>query len=137
MMRRRPDAGAFTPMVAVMAVALFAMVALAVDGGGRMHTLERADDLAAEAARAGGQALSLPQAVGGTADVINLGAATQAVDDYVRQAGVTTVPVVSVSPDGRQITVTVTIWYQPVMLDLLNLGPWPETGTATAVLVTG
>jgi Flp pilus assembly protein TadG len=132
----RRDAGAFTPMVAVIAASLFAMVALAVDGGGRMRTLEHADDLAAEAARAGGQALSLPQAVSGTADVINQASATEVVDEYLKQAGVTTRPIVQVSPDGREITVTVTISYQPVMLDLLDLGPWTETGTATAVLVT-
>ena len=32
---------------------------------------------------------------------------------------------------------TVTIVYEPLMLNLIGLGPWTETGTATATLLTG
>jgi hypothetical protein len=128
------DRGAFTPMVVVMAMALFASVALSVDGGGRMRALERADNIAAEAARAAGQAIDLSKAVAGTADVVDPTAAASAASAYLRSAHA--VGTVSISTDQREITVVVKITYQPVMLDLIDLGPWTETGTATAELVT-
>jgi Flp pilus assembly protein TadG len=131
---RARDEGAFTPMVAVITAGIFAMVGLAVDGGGRMRTIEHADNLAAEAARAGGQALDLPQAVAGTADVIDPSTAVTAAQAYLRKAGAT--GHVTVINGGRDIKVTVTITYEPVMLDLVGLGPWSETGTATAELLT-
>lgn len=130
----RRDEGAFTPMVAVMAAGIFAMVGLAVDGGGRMRTLEHADNLAAEAARAGGQALDVSQAVAGTADVISEQDAITAADNYLRRAGAT--GSARVTNNGKDITVTVTIWYHPIMLGLVHLGPWQETGVATATLLT-
>jgi Flp pilus assembly protein TadG len=128
------DRGAFTPMVVVMATALFASVALAVDGGGKMRALERADNIAAEAARAAGQAINVSEAVAGTADVVDPTAAAAAATAYLTSADAT--GTVTISTDRREITVIVSITYQPVMLDLINLGPWTETGTATAELVT-
>ncbi len=122
-------------MVAVIAAGLFAMVGLSVDGGGRMRTIEHADNIAAEAARAGGQAIDVSKAVAGTADVIDPDAAVAAADDYLRKAGVT--GVATVTGGGKDITVTVTITYEPLMLSLVGLGPWTETGTATATLLTG
>lgn len=130
----RRDQGAFTPMVAVIAAGLFAMVGLAVDGGGRMRTIEHADSLAAEAARAGGQALDVSQAVAGTADVIDPNTAVAAADAYVREAGAN--GVATVTNNGKDITVTVRIVYDPLMLNLIGMGPWTETGTATATLLT-
>ncbi len=128
------DRGAFTPMVVVMAFALFASVALAVDGGGKMRALERADNIAAEAARAAGQAIDVSKAVAGTADVLDPTAAVAAARTYLASAHAT--GAVTISPNQREITVVVSITYQPVLLDLINLGPWTETGTATAELVT-
>jgi hypothetical protein len=128
------DRGAFTPMVVVMATALFASVALAVDGGGKMRALERADNVAAEAARTAGQAINLSEAVAGTADVLDPAAAAAAARAYLTTAGAS--GTVTISPNQREITVIVSITYDPVMLDLINLGPWTVTGTATAELVT-
>ena len=133
--RLRADEGAFTLMAVVVAAALFLMVGLAVDGGGRMRALERADDLAAEAARAGGQALVIPQAVTGTADIVDPNAARAAALSYLNLAGVT--GQVKVDPNGRSITVTVQVNYAPIFLGAMGLGPWTETGTATAQLLTG
>ena len=111
------------------------MVGLSVDGGGRMRTIEHADNLAAEAARAGGQALDVSQAIAGTADVIDPQAAVTAADAYLANAGAT--GSAAVTGGGKDITVTVTIVYQPLMLNLIGLGPWTEVGTATATLLTG
>jgi Flp pilus assembly protein TadG len=132
--RLRDDRGAFTPMVVVVAMALFASVGLAVDGGGRMRALERADNVAAEAARAAGQAIDVGKAVSGTADVVDPNAAAAAARAYLASADTT--GTVSISANQREITVVVKITYNPVMLSLIGLGPWTETGTATAELVT-
>ena len=51
--------------VIVLAVALLAAVGLVVDGGGKIRALERADETAREAARAGTQMLEVPAAVRG------------------------------------------------------------------------
>jgi Flp pilus assembly protein TadG len=130
----RRDDGAFSPLIAVVAFSIFAMIGLSVDGGGAMQARERADNLAAEAARAGGQAIDLGQAVGGTADVVNSDAAVEAANEYLTSEGLK--GKVTISPDRRRIKVVITITYQPVMLGLVSVKPWTETGQATAVLVT-
>jgi putative Flp pilus-assembly TadE/G-like protein len=130
----RRDDGAFLPMVAVMLLALFLMVGLAVDGGGKMRAQMHADNIAAEAARAAGQAIDVPQAVAGTADVVDTQLATNAADAYLKNAGV--VGTVIVLPSGREITVIVEITYQTKFLDLIHIDSWTETGSATAELVT-
>jgi hypothetical protein len=131
---RRRDDGAFLPMVAVMVAALFVMVGLSVDGGGKMRAQLHADNVAAEAARAGGQAIDVSRAVAGTADVVDPKLATAAADAYLRTAGVD--GTARVLPGQREIFVTVKITYKPIFLGLIGIGPWTETGTATAVLVT-
>lgn len=129
------QAGSFTPMVAVAAVAVFIAIGLSVDGGGRMAALEHADGVAAEAARAGGQELVLSDAIRGTADRIDPAAARTAALNYLHEAGAT--GTVDVDPAGDRITVIVTVTYDPIMLGLIGAGPWTETGTATAQLLTG
>lgn len=129
------DDGSLTPMVVVFATAIFLMIGLSVDGGGRMRTIERADSIAAEAARAGGQAINIPEAVTGQADVVDPAKAVAAAKTYLATAGAT--GTVTVSPDGHQIAVTVHLTYRPVFLGALGFGSWTEEGTATAQLLTG
>jgi hypothetical protein len=129
------DDGAFTLMVITFAAALFLMVGLAVDGGGRLTALASADDIAAEAARAAGQAIDLPQAINGTADVVDPTAAEAAAQAYLADAGATgTVEVIN---GGHAVKVTVHVIYTPKLLGAIDLGPWTETGVATAQLLTG
>lgn len=127
------DRGSIAALVSVVAFALLTMIGLAVDGGGRMRSVERADDIAAEAARTGGQVINLPDAVTGKRVVISPAAARTAARKYLDDAGAT--GTVTIAPDGRSITVTVRLKYKPVFLNMIGLGPWTETGTATAVLV--
>jgi Flp pilus assembly protein TadG len=122
-------------MMLVFVAAMFMMIGLAVDGGGRMHAEERADDIAAEAARAGGQSLDLSKAIAGSEDIIDRATAVAAANAYLAGAGVR--GHAAVGGSGRTITVTVTIPYRPVILGIIGLGPWTETGTATAQLLTG
>jgi Flp pilus assembly protein TadG len=132
--RMRADDGAFLPMVAVVLVALFAMVGMAVDGGGKMRAQIHADNIAAEAARAGGQAIDVGKAVAGTADVVDPAKAQAAAQEYLRVAGVK--GSAHVLPNHREITVTVQINYRTKLLNLIDMNSFPVVGTATAELVT-
>lgn len=131
---RHDDEGRVSLLVLVLAVAVLAMIGLSVDGGGKIRALERADNLASEAARAAGQALLAPQAIQGGPKVIDPRAAVTAAYNYLTAAGVA--GTVTVWPDRRHVTVTVTITYHAVFLPLVGIGTLTATRHATAVLVT-
>src|SRR4051812_33942777 len=59
------DAGRIGLFYAIVLPGLLAMIGLAGDGAGYIRTTQRADNIAAEAARAGGQAIRLPDAING------------------------------------------------------------------------
>jgi hypothetical protein len=133
---RRPvphDEGRIALLVVVMVVAVLAMIGLSVDGGGKVRALERADNLASEAARAAGQAILAPQAIAGGDKVLDTTAAIAAAQTYLTAAGVT--GTVNVSPDRKHVTVTVTIVYDTVFLGLVGIDTLTATRHATAVLV--
>lgn len=130
---RRDDDGRIALLVIVLVVAVLAMIGLSVDGGGKVRALERADNLASEAARAAGQAINAPQAIQGGAKVVNPAAAVAAAQNYLTAAGVT--GTVATSPDGTHITVTVTIVYTTVFLGLVGIDTLTATRHATAVLI--
>ena len=127
------DEGRIALLVIVLTVAVLAMIGLSVDGGGKVRALERADNLASEAARAAGQAILAPQAIEGGDKVVDPAAAVAAAQDYLSAAGVT--GVVTVSPDRKHITVSVTIVYSTVFLGLVGIDTLTATRQATAVLV--
>lgn len=131
----RWDEGRVSILVAVIVPALLFLIAVVVDAGGQIRAMQRADNIAAQAARAAAQAINLPQAVtGGTKEVdpVRAGAAAQT---YLRAAGAT--GTVTISPDRQRVTVTATITYQPVMLGAFGRGPVTVPGRATAQLVAG
>jgi Flp pilus assembly protein TadG len=127
------DEGRIALLVVVLTVAVLAMIGLSVDGGGKIRALERADNIAAEAARAAGQALSGAAAIPGGTKVVDPNAAVAAAQTYLRVAGVT--GTVDVAPDRRHITVTVTIEYHTVFLGLIGVNTLTATRHATAVVV--
>jgi hypothetical protein len=86
-----------------------------------------------EAARAAGQAISGPQAIQGEDKVVDPAAAVAAAQNYLAAAGVT--GTVTVSPDRQHITVTVTIVYTTVFLDLVGIDTLTATRQATAAVV--
>ncbi|HYJ74512.1 MAG TPA: hypothetical protein VEV65_02885, partial [Kineosporiaceae bacterium] len=88
MTRRHGDEGAVSLFVIVVAVALLAAVGLVVDGGGKIRALERADEAAREAARAGTQMLDVPAAVRGERVEVDPVAAGRAARTYLAAAGV-------------------------------------------------
>src|SRR5947208_8517993 len=83
----RSDDGSVTLFVVVLTVALLAAVGLVVDGGGKIRALERADETAREAARAGTQMLEVPAAVRGESVTVEPAAAARAARSYLAAAG--------------------------------------------------
>jgi hypothetical protein len=132
--RRPDDEGRIALLVIVLTVAVLAMIGLSVDGGGKIRALERADNLASEAARAAGQAILAPQAIEGGEKVVDPAAAVAAAENYLAAAGVT--GTVTVAADRKHVTVTVTIVYTTVFLGLIGIDTLTATRHATAVLLT-
>lgn len=132
--QRPDDEGRIALLVIVLTVAVLAMIGLSVDGGGKIRALERADNLASEAARAAGQAIYAPQAIEGGDKVVDPAAAMAAAQNYLAAAGVT--GTVTVAADRKHVTVTVTIVYNTVFLGLIGIDTLTATRHATAVLLT-
>ncbi|MFB7738457.1 TadE/TadG family type IV pilus assembly protein [Streptomyces sp. NPDC056112] len=132
---RLDDAGGVTVFVAVCVIALIGIIGVAVDGGSKMRATERADYVAGEAARAGGQAIDPADAISGRAIVVDPQAAAAAAQAYLRSAGAT--GTVSVSGDGKTLTVTVTGTYDTKFLSVVGIGSLSVTGHGKAVLLHG
>ncbi|MBM0279416.1 pilus assembly protein TadG-related protein [Micromonospora tarensis] len=130
--------GRVSIFLAVTMIGVLAIVGLSFDGAGQLRTLQRADNLAAEAARAGGQAIDRATAIEGGPKQIHQPSAIAAVNNYLAAAG-TSGHTVSFPVIGGEtlIRVRVTITYQRSML-----GPFVKqktvtvTGEATARAIT-
>ena len=130
--RRDDDRGAIALFVVVFTVALLAAVGLVVDGGGKIRALQRADEAAREAARAGSQMIDVPAAVRGDKARIDPAAAARAARAYLDAAGVEG----TVAVRGNAVQVSTSITYQPVFLGVAGVGPLTVTGSASARPVT-
>lgn len=124
--------GSVTVWMALASFVMIFMVGLAVDLGGQVHTHERADDLAAQAARAAGEEVTGSTAIQGDRLTIDPTAARAAAQRYLDAAGVTGTVTVE---GGNTITVTVHDTYHPKFLGLLGINHLNVTGTATARLI--
>ena len=88
-MRTRPDdRGSISIWLATSSFVMLVLVGLAVDLGGQVHAKERAHDIAAEAARAGGEQLQAAPAVQGRYVAVDTASARQAAQQYLDAAGV-------------------------------------------------
>ncbi|MGC4756816.1 pilus assembly protein TadG-related protein [Micromonospora trifolii] len=135
---RAGEHGRVSIFLAVTMVGVLAIIGLSFDGAGQLRTLQRAQNLAAEAARAGGQAIDRATAIEGGPTRINEPEARDAVASYlaaVKTAGHT---VNFPEVDGETlIRVTVSITYHRSMI-----GPFIQkktvtvTGEATARAIT-
>ncbi|MFG2312959.1 Tad domain-containing protein [Streptomyces sp. NPDC048566] len=129
------DRGGVTVFVAICVLGLIGIIGVAVDGGAKMAATERADYVAGEAARAGGQAIDPAKAVTGKAIVTDPQDAAAAAQAYLRSAGAS--GTVSVSGDGKTVTVTVHGSSNTTFLSAVGIGSLPVTGHATATLLHG
>ncbi|MFC8796991.1 pilus assembly protein TadG-related protein [Promicromonospora sp. NPDC057138] len=129
----RHEEGSVLPFLVVLVGTLLMCAAFVVEFGGTLHAQQRANDLAAQAARTGGQQIALSSA-GPTS-----GSQTLTVDPYAAraaaQAYLTTTGVAgSITVADARITVTVTDTYQSPIVGSIT-GSKQVTGTATARLV--
>ncbi|MEJ3743124.1 pilus assembly protein TadG-related protein [Actinomycetes bacterium KLBMP 9797] len=131
------DAGRIGLFYAIVLPGLIAMIGLAGDSAGYVRSTQRANNIAAEAARAGGQAIRLPEAINGETKVVDTAKALDAVRDYLTTAGITQWQA-DIADDGQQLTVTVTVHYDPLLVDVLpGVTTIPATATVTASLLVG
>ncbi|MGW2841888.1 pilus assembly protein TadG-related protein [Streptomyces sp. NPDC001493] len=130
---RHQDRGGIAIFVAVCVVALLAITGLVLDGGGKLRATERADAVAFEAARAGGQAIDPTAAVTGEAIRVDQQSAAAAAYAYLSRAGVS--GKVSFSGDSSRLTVTVTDTYETRFLPVVGIGSMPVSGHGTATLL--
>lgn len=131
----RDDAGSVTLFAVAAALALFLLAGLVVDGGAKIRGVQRADALAAEAARAGGQAIVLPASIQGLPPRADPAAAAAEATAFLTRRGVT--GTATLTDAGRSLEVTVTTSSPTVFLSLIGISDLTVTGQATATLVHG
>jgi hypothetical protein len=129
------ERGSVTVFVSVAALALLLMAGLVVDGGAKVRAIQRADAVAAEAARAAGQAIVLPAAVVGDPPRADLVASVRTAEGYLAAEGVA--GSVEVLDGGTQVRVRVHTSTPTVFLGLIGISSLNATGEATATLVRG
>ncbi|MEU9190827.1 Tad domain-containing protein [Streptomyces sp. NPDC048484] len=132
---RWDDRGGVTVFVAVCVIALIGIIGVAVDGGSKMRAVERADYIAGEAARAGGQAIDPAEAISGNAIVVDPQDAQAAAQAYLRSADAT--GTVGVSGDGKTLSVTVSATYDTKFLPVVGIGSLSVAGQGRATLLHG
>nr|WP_307847064.1 pilus assembly protein TadG-related protein [Micromonospora sp. D93] len=135
---RAGEHGRVSIFLAVTMVGVLAIIGLSFDGAGQLRTLQRAQNLAAEAARAGGQAIDRATAIEGGPKRIDEPEARKAVADYLKAVDTAGHSVNFPEVDGEiLIRVAVSITYQRSMI-----GPFVQnktvtvTGEATARAIT-
>lgn len=128
----RDERGSISLWMVTSSFVMMVLVGLAVDLGGQVHAQQRARDLAAQAARTGGQQVQAAPAIEGRYLNVDASAARSAAEAYLSAAGID--GTVSIS-GGDTITVDVTDSYEPRFLGLLGIDHLDVTGTATARLV--
>jgi Flp pilus assembly protein TadG len=129
----KDDSGRVSVFVAAAMPMMLIFMALMWDASGYLRALHRADNIANEAARAAGQAIDIPLAVTGEQIIVDPAAAGIAADSYLTDAGVT--GEVDVSDDGRQVSITVAVPYDPMFLGAFGFGPYTAEGDTDAHLV--
>ena len=123
--------GSATIWMALTVVAFMLIVGLAVDLGGRLHALQRVNDIAAEAARTGAQHPTTGQTMRGQTPTLDPAQATAAALAHIRASGHTGTATIRTGT----LHVTVTGRYQPIFLTSIGIGPLSVTGTGEARLV--
>lgn len=135
------DRGRVSVFVAVALPVMLLFLALAWDVSGYLRALHRADAVASEAARAGGQAVDLPRLLNGQGIGVDPDGARAAAEAYLDDAGLVDARIsgrVRVSADGSRLSVTVEVDYRPLLVDAFGFGTPPvATGQAEARLVAG
>jgi len=129
------DRGSVALFMALFAVALIAFAGLVIDGGAALAAREHAHDVAAQAARAGGDALS-PASLHATNPgdlAIDPAAAQAAAQRYLRLMQATG----TITVTGHDVTVTAHVPRRTVILSAFGIHDISGTATATATVLHG
>lgn len=126
---RRTDAGSgggMSLMMAIFIIALIMVLGLVIDGSAKAKAIDRANQLASEAARAGLQAAA-PEGVDAAAVNAAVGVYlhAQGISDFTSAVG------------KQQVVVTVTITQPTKMLSAIGIDSTTVTGRGTANFVFG
>ena len=127
------ESGMVTAFVVIFTLALVLMAGLVLDGGLALAAKVQAVDDAQAAARAGAQAIDIPTYRASGQITLDPAQATADAERYLAAAGRTG----TVSVNGEQVTVTVTITQPTQILDLAGIDHLTETGTGTATAEQG
>lgn len=130
--RIRDERGSISIWLALATFVMMILIGLAVDLGGQVHAKQRADDIAAQAARAGGEQVQAAPAVEGQYLAIDTAEARTAAQDYLTASGV--IGTVTIT-NGNTITVDVTDTYVPKFLSIIGINHLTVTGKASARLI--
>jgi len=126
--RTRDERGSVSLYWAVVIMAIFAIVGLVVDGGGKVQATQQADEIAREAARAAGEQIETSAAAGGQLTV-DTAAGANAARDWLKTAGITG----TVTINGATVTIDVQTVYQTKFLTAIGIPNLPVTGHAQVV----
>lgn len=132
---RRADEGSITLFVCVAVMGLLLMAGLVVDGGAKVRALQRADRLAAEAGRAGGQAIDVRDAIPGNVPMVDPAQAIRAAEAFLAAEGAS--GRARVTDAGRALVVDVTVTSPTVFLGLMGVNSVTVHGESTVRLVRG
>lgn len=128
----RDERGSISIWLATSSFVMMMLVGLAVDLGGQVHAQQRAHDIAAQAARAGGQRVEAAPAIEGRFVSVDTAAARSAAKAFLAAAGYEGKVVIT---GGDTITVTVTDAYSPKFLGIIGIGDLDVTSEASARVV--
>ena len=127
------ESGMVTAFVVIFTLALLLMAGLVVDGGLALAAKVQAIDDAQAAARAGAQAIDIPTYRASGQITLDPAQATADAQHYLAAAGHTG----TVSVNGEQVTVTVTVIQATQILSLAGVSHLTETATGTATAEQG
>lgn len=130
--RARDERGYISIWLVTSSFVMMMLVGLAVDLGGQVHAKQRAHDIAAQAARSGGERVQAAPAITGAYVAVDTAAARNAAQDYLAASDVTGTVTIT---GGDTITVNATDTYRPKFLSLIGLGDLTVTGQASARLI--
>lgn len=126
---RELERGSVSIWLALSVFVMIVLVGLVADLGGQLHLHQRARDVAAQAARAGGERLDGPDAIHGRGVAVDVAQAKAAARDYLTATGLDGAVTVT---DGTTVTVTVHETYDTVFLSVIGIDGLDVTGTASA-----
>lgn len=133
MMRRAHDErGSISIWMVTASFVMMVLVGLAVDLGGQVHAKQRAHNVAAEAARTGGEQVEAAPAIEGRYVSVDPTAARAAAEQYLANSDVTGTVTVT---GGDTIRVEVIDTYTPKFLSFIGVGDLTVTSEASARIV--